>query len=353
MTALALAGTGAAGETQAEFKNLLFRAAPSDFVNSATQMTHFNDDLLKNAAGKVDLLTANGIWVNSNIGALKPDFTANTEKTFHAKISAENFEDPATAEAINHWAGDNTKGLITKIVDKLDNPQAVVLASALYFKGAWAQKFDRALTQPASFTADDGSISQQPMMHRHFNTHDDLRYLDGVDYEAATLDYGAAKDNTPAMRLILIRPKQAQQSALQWLMAQDPAAPWLDAGQYGAVAGDIALPHIDIHQHHDLIPALKNLGLQTAFTEQADFSPMVEGTSVFISKVSHDIVFKTDEEGSEAAAVTTIMMAPSAVMIQPKTINLTFDRSFVFALQDVASGAVLFIGAVNKPDSKN
>lgn len=353
MTALALAGSGAAGGTQAEFRNVVFAASPLDFSSGAAQLMRFNDGLLKNAAGKVNLLTANGIWVNKNLAALKPDFADNVQKIFGANISAENFENPATADAINHWAGDNTKGLISKIVDKLDNSQAVVLASALYFKGAWAQKFDKALTQQAPFTADDGSTSQQPMMHRHFGPHEGLRYLEGDDFEAGTLDYGAAGENGAAMRLIVIRPKQPGQSARQWLAAQNPLqAPWLDPGQYRTVAGDIALPHIDIHQHHDLIPALKNLGLQTAFTPQADFSPMVEGTSVFISKVSHDIVFKTDEEGSEAAAVTTIMMAPSAAMIQPETVNLVFDRSFVFALQDAGSGALLFIGAVNKPESK-
>src|SRR5207253_2653993 len=106
---------------------------------------------------------------------------------------------------------------------------------------------------------------------------------------------------------------------------------------------------------HDLIPSLQDLGIKAAFQSGAsNFSRMFEegGKEVYISKVSHDVVFKTDEEGSEAAAVTVVGMTRSCVSVPPPMphIDIKLDRSFVFALQDIETGAVIFMGAVNKPN---
>ncbi|MGE3624580.1 MAG: serpin family protein, partial [Bdellovibrionales bacterium] len=101
------------------------------------------------------------------------------------------------------------------------------------------------------------------------------------------------------------------------------------------------------------IPALKNLGIKSAFDDASDFSRMTEkdGKRLYVSKVTQDVVFKTDEEGSEAAAVTTAVVDMRSAFIPDPAIDFRVDRSFVFALQDVKTGAVLFVGAVNKPNN--
>jgi len=115
--------------------------------------------------------------------------------------------------------------------------------------------------------------------------------------------------------------------------------------------GSVELPRLDIKQKFDLIPALRDMGIDKAFGG-GSFDNMVEkgGDRLFVSKVSHDTVFKTDEVGSEAAAVTTAVMTLESVRMPPVQVDVKMDRSFLFALQDVKTNAVLFIGAVNKPN---
>jgi serpin B len=163
------------------------------------------------------------------------------------------------------------------------------------------------------------------------------------------------------MRIILARPHDPSQSSRDWLSAQagQGVPAWLDPYAFESATGSVELPRLDIQQRFDLIPALKDMGVKEAFEHAtplkpgADFSRMIDGDSkgLAISKVQHDIVFKTDEEGSEAAAVTTIGMsfATSIGPMKPH-FDMKLDRSFVFALQDIESGAVLFVGAVNKPN---
>ncbi len=349
LSAMALVGSGAAGDTQAEFGKALFGPDAASFEEEASALMDSNAKMLAANKGSVELLTANSVWVNKNTATLKPDFAKTAEGVFAAKISAEDFTDTATVDKINSWASANTKGLIDKVIDQLDNQDAIVLSSALYFKGSWTAKFDKALTKQAPFTADGGKASDVPMMHKDFNGEDKFNYFDGADAIGATLDYGAG--DHPTMRILLMKPKDKSVSVRDWLAKQTADAPWTNAGNYSEVKGSIDLPHIDIKQKHDLIPALKDMGITSAFGSTADFSPManVKGGKLFISRVSHDVVFKTDEDGSEAAAVTTTTMRAMAMMHEPDPVHLRFDRSFVFALQDIKTNAIIFIGAVNHP----
>ena len=143
LMALGMAGAGAQGTTQAEFNKVLFGGQPAEFSANAAGLTQFNGQLLQNAAGKVDLLSANSIWVNRTVATLKPAFDSAMQKNFAAKINDEDFSDPAVPAKINGWASENTKGLITKVIEKLNGDDAMVLSSALYFKGVWSEKFDK------------------------------------------------------------------------------------------------------------------------------------------------------------------------------------------------------------------
>ena len=353
-TNMALAGSGAVGATHDEFSSALFQNA--DIAKEASpRLKELNDIILNTNKGHVDLLTANGIWVNKKAATLSDRYTSGAKENFGAEISNEDFTDKSVVDKINNWASENTKGLITKVIQQLNPDDAIVLASALYFKGKWVIPFDKALTEEKTFTADGGAKFKTPMMHQEYEHAGDIRAMSNEAYEAVSLTYGT--EDAQTMRLVLLRPNDAKVSARDWLATQgDMMMPvWLNDAQYERARGTVELPHIDIKQHHDLVPVLQNMGIKTAFTGQADFRHMVDAKSqpLFISSVSHDIVFKTDEEGSEAAAVTTMTMAGSAMApAPPKTVNIKFDRSFVFALQDVQTGTVLFIGAVNKPNNK-
>ncbi|TAL30246.1 MAG: serpin family protein [Alphaproteobacteria bacterium] len=366
LAALSMVSKGAEGNTREELAQTLYGTDGKSLDKQAGDYAALNEAILKSNKGQMELTTANGVWTNRNLVELKDAFAADLKKTFAAEISGEDFADPATVKKINDWAAKNTNDLITKVLEKLEPQDAAILASALYFKGQWTHKFDKDETETKNFTPDGAKPLETPTMHQNFwggdNGH--LSYLKGKDYDAIAMTYGqedAEAGKSPTMRIVFARPRDEDTPARDWLAGQagQGVPAWLDANAFETAIGSVELPRLDIKQRFDLIPALKDMGVKQAFEYAApgkpgaDFSGMVKegGEALAISKVQHDIVFKTDEEGSEAAAVTTIGMsfATSIGPMYPQY-DMKLDRSFVFALQDVKSGAVLFVGAVNKPN---
>lgn len=364
LTNLALVASGAAGQTREEMSQALF-GLPGDKLGDASRdFTDMNADIVNASRGIVVLSTANGIWVNKDVATLNDGFADNARTQFGAVIDARDFAEPATVDAINDWAATSTHGLITKVVTSLSPQDSVVLASALYFKGDWTRKFDAALTQEKPFSGDGQRAYATPTMHQEFTEKGDLRFREQDDYEAVYLTYGAklapvlgVGGTQPSIRIVLLRPRDDSMTARAWLAAQDPekAAAWLEPAQYKDATGIVELPHIDISQSRDLIPDLKSLGIERPFGTEADFSQLAESRAgrLALTGVSQAVVFKTNEEGSEAAAVTVTMAGGMAASVeQPLHVEVRFDRSFVFALQDIKTGTVLFMGAVNKPNKE-
>jgi len=353
-----MAAKGADANTREEMAQTLFGVDGGKLDGAIEALVALNAEILEANKDQVTLTTANGLWTNQHLFDLNARFAASLKSQFGAEISAEDFSDPAVAEKINAWAADNTNNLITKIVDQLTPSDYAILASALYFKGDWTHKFDKEKTKDLSFTTDDGTQAKTPVMHQFYED-GDVKYQKGEDYEAVALTYGALdgdNDKYPTMRIVLVRPNDASVSARDWLTKQadvnEPA--WMQRfgyNGYRAAEGTVELPRIDIKQTFDLIPALKDLGIRDAFNNGANFSRMADG-SINIGSVTHDTVFKTNEEGSEAAAVTSIGFECTSVPQPPQKIDVKFDRSFVFALQDLRTGAVIFTGAVNKPNNE-
>ena len=366
LAALSMASKGAEGTTRDELAKALYGTDGAGLDAAAQAYADLNEKVLKANKGQVELTTANGIWTNQNLVELRDDFAADMKKTFGAEISGEDFANPATVKKINDWAAKNTNDLITNVLEKLEPADAAILASALYFKGQWTHTFDKNDTEEQNFTPDGADALKTPTMHQDFwggdNGH--LSYHNGKDFDAVAMTYGQLDEDNgkaPTMRIVLARPRDEGTAARDWLSAQagQGVPAWLDPNAFETAIGSVEMPRLDIKQRFDLIPAMKDMGVKQAFEfaapgkPGADFSRMIKngGEALAISKVQHDVVFKTDEEGSEAAAVTTIGMS-FATSIGPSypLFDMKLDRSFVFALQDVASGAVLFVGAVNKPN---
>lgn len=356
--ALSMVAKGAVGETRDELAQALFATDGGNLDNAVAAYSKLNTEILKANAGQVTLTTANGVWTNKDLVILRDAFAKDLKDTMGADISAEDYANPATVDKINKWASDNTNGLITKVLESLAPDDAAVLASALHFKGEWTKKFDKALTEEKSFTQDGNAAATTPTMHQDFEDEGGFRYQRGKHFEAISMTYGEEKHTreehkNPTMRLVLVRPTDDNVSARDFLASQEngkiPA--WLDVYGYNDAVGSVELPRMDIKQKFDLIPALRDMGVNKAFGG-GSFENMVEqgGEKLYVSKVSHDTVFKTDEQGSEAAAVTTAVMTLESVRMPPEQVDIKFDRSFLFALQDVKTNAVLFIGAVNKPN---
>jgi serpin B len=357
LTCLSMVAKGADGETKAEMAKTLFGAEARDLDREIKKLGALKADILKANKDKVVLQTANGVWVNANHAPISPTYAGALQKDFDAEVASEPFSGE-TVKKVNGWAERNTNGLIKEVLEELSPDDYAVLASALYFKGDWTSKFDKSLTADKYYHRDAAPPELTAMMRKEMEE-GDARYIEGDDYEAIALTYGKAdpkKEEYPSMRLILARPKDARVSARDWLASQagEKMPAWLEPNAYEDVVGTLELPRMDIKNKVDLIPALQQMGIKKAFKwGAAEFAPMTDGkASLFVSQVSHDTVFKTNEEGSEAAAVTTAVMGLECMSMPPREIDLKFDRSFALALQDVKTGAILFVGAVNKPNNE-
>lgn len=355
---LSMVAAGADTQTREEMASTLFGVDAAELDDAIESLADLNNRILEANKEQVELKTANGVWTNRELLTLDTDYADGLKKDFGAEISAENFADPAVVDQINDWADKNTNGLINEILESLEPNDFAVLASSLYFKGDWTDEFDEDLTKDKVFTADDGSEATTAIMQKDFEDEGIVRYLKEDDYEAVALTYGKKdmdKGQYPTMRMVLIRPTDENVSARDLLSSQagDNLPTWMEPNAYSEAMGRIELPRMDMKENYDLIPVLEDMGIKSAFNSaEADFSKMTEerARGLYLSQVSHDTVFKTNEKGSEAAAVTTAVMTLECVMPTPEVIDVKFDRSYIFALQDVQTGAVIFTGAVNKPN---
>lgn len=361
LTALSMVAKAADDNTRAEMAQTLFGTGADELDAQIDNLLKLNEKMLDTNKDQVTLTTANGVWTNDDILTLNPAYADELKDEFGAEISGESFADPAVVEKINKWASDNTNGLIDNIIDQLQSDDFAILASALYFKGEWTHKFDKALTEDKKFVTDDGAVNETPMMHKDIEE-GQVRYQKGDDFEAVTMTYGEEdyqEGKHPTMRILLVRPTDENVSARDWLAAQsdDGKIPaWMEPNAYKEVVGAVELPKMDMKNRYELIEPLEDMGIKDLFNDETcNIRRMIteKDEQLFVNKVTHDTVFKTDEEGSEAAAVTTIGVVRATSMPMPKErIDLKFDRSFVFALQDIESGAVIFAGAVNKPNEE-
>lgn len=355
---LSMLSKGTDGDTKEELGQVLFGVGKDEIDAEIDKLLQLNTDILDANKGNVTLSTATGVWANTDQTELNSDFADELEKLFETRVSSDSFSaDPAaTLTDINGWASSSTNGLITKIVDDLDPSMVAILASALYFKGDWTSKFDKDLTEEKAFAADGGAKALTQMMHQNLSK-DDVTYNEGDDYEAVSMTYGERDRQNgkyPSMRIVLVRPKDEGQSARDWMADQaDGTVPaWLDPFAYEQATGVVELPHIDITQEHNLKPALADAGLTRTLSPSADFSKMTAdgARDLELDVVKEDIVFKTNEEGSEAASIVTGIIRATSIQLPPRNIHVEFNRSFVLAVQDIQTGAVLFTGAVNKPN---
>jgi serpin B len=242
------------------------------------------------------------------------------------------FNSPEATEIINAWVREQTADRIKNLFDQLGAETKVVLANAVYFKADWARSFAPGATTTESFTRADGSTVRAPMMHQE----SELRYATSDTWRAVELPYA---DGKIAMWVLV----PTGQTTPAELLAPDTFADVATRLAPGLV--DLSLPRWDFATDLDLIPPLRELGMNVPFGPGADFSGMLPGVS--IDQVVHEANITVDEEGTEAAAATGIAVVPTSASSRPVTIRA--DHPFAFALVDTDNGTPLFIGHVADP----
>lgn len=240
--------------------------------------------------------------------------------------------------AINRWVAGQTERRIPALLGagSIDTLTRLVLVNAIYLKAAWQWPFAEEWTTPAPFRRADGSTVDVPFMHDG----EKRGYASGDGWQAIELPYVGGK-----LAMLVILPDDLASFERR-----------LDETILAAVVADLAerqvvlnLPRFSTASHVELGSVLASLGMASALTDRADFSGITTEEALRISAVVHQANIDVDEKGTEAVAATAAIMAASGAPGDP--ITLTVDRPFVFALRDVETGAVLFLGRITEPSS--
>ena len=331
--ALGMTYNGAAGETQeAMAKALELKGMKLEEVNSG--YAGLMKDL-KSSDPKVELLIANSLWARREV-EFEPGFLKRNKEFYRARITTLDFADPGSPGAINKWVSENTKGKIKKIVEQIDPQTVMFLINAIYFRGKWGCEFDKSRTKDGIFHLLDGTEKSVPMMSQSGR----YRYYRGKGFQAVSLPYGDGR-----MSMYIFLPDEG--SSLSDFLAglnRENWGKWLPLFHY--MEGDIRLPRFKLEYEKSLNNALGSLGMGIAFDPgKADFRRMSD-TTLYIHSVLHKAVVEVNEEGTVAAAVTSVMMGITSV---PERFTFIVNRPFFFAIHDNQTNSLLFMGAVVKP----
>jgi serpin B len=349
-TALLMACLGARGETRTQMRAALCISMSDDALYPACGALVRS---LVETGGRHELTIANSVW--SQTGApIDPIFVGAIDSDFGGSWSLVDFRFQAEAarRLINEWVSDRTHGRISDLLAP-GSPAPdtrVVLANAIYFKGTWSSPFDPELTRGAPFFPENGRPVLVPMMEAT----ESVGYPEGPNYHAVRLTYLG-----DALALLVILPKardglrDVETTLSPTMIRECMHAPTRRV--------NVFLPRFRITWGTtDLCDALSALGIRLAFTPQADFSGIngrlpPDDEALFVSAVLHKAFIDVNEEGTEAAAATVVdtMLGCAFPSDPPPVPVFRADHPFAFALCDLRSGALVFLGRVVDPTKPN
>jgi serpin B len=351
--ALQLALMGARGSTAAQLASALHLGGADPAVNARDGLLLLSEAIRAGQNSTLTLQAPSTLWVQAGL-PLADSFTGPLQDVAAAIVREADFRGaPQQARsAINELIAAQTAGKITNLLgrDAVTAATRLVLANAVYLKAPWASPFTATATRDAPFHpgAGTGTTGTDPITVPMMRRTADLPYRRGHGYQAVLLPY---KNSSLAMAIVLPDGPLSGLTA-QLGQGQGPGGlgPLLAGAERQSVA--LAMPKFRQRTSTGLIPVLRHLGVQDAFTDTADFSGITTAERLLIGAVVHQAYIDVDEQGTEAAAATAIAMRPLALRQRPQPIPLTVDRPFLFAILDTATGLPLFLGQVTRPAAK-
>ena len=329
-TALSMTYQGARGETREEMGEVLGYAGTEDEI-----LQESYEEFLKYLVAMdpdIELNIANSIWYREG-EAIEEEFLTVNQEVFNALVEEMDFSRPEAADIINDWIEDATEG---KIEEMLEGPipgnVIMYLINAVYFKGEWTVPFDEDQSFEGEFTSVTGEVQDVMMMKRI----GEVEYGEGDHYKSVRMPYGEM-ENTAMYAII---PKDdgdineflSTMNNEQWQEIKESISPTRDV--------ELQIPRFEMEYGiKSLKDALGRLGMKKAFDMEANFEGIRPG--IFIEEVLHKAVIEVNEQGSEAAAATVVIMAESAAMDPPSFIA---DRPFLFVIANEEANSILFMG---------
>ncbi len=334
--ALGMLLNGAEKETSDEIQKALKMDAVALADLNAAYKTLIND--LPVADSKVSLGLANSVWYRNDF-SVENDFQYVLKNSFESEVTGLPFDD-AAKDRINKWASDKTNGKIKKVLDQIQPQHVMFLLNALYFKGDWQTKFDAKKTQDAPFKLEGGQSKNVKMMFAE----SDFKVGSGSNYDAVRLPYANGQFN-----MTLLIPKG--QNAIDAVLNEITGEGWSKLND-GMVERDITvgLPKFTLEYSAQLKETLRRMGIKRAFEDSAQLGKINKAAELFVDFVKQDAYLGIDEQGTEAAAVTTIGVGLTSA--GPEPARFICDRPFGLVISENTSNTILFMGRINNPESK-
>ena len=341
--ALGMVGLGAKGDTLAEFESTMgegFQTTAAGLMQAIPSWMKAKEE-----EKTLPLSVANSVWVDETMNP-EEAWLAEVNDIFTAEVYQGVLSSEATKRDINKWVEKKTNSLIKEFLrEPLDVEAKLALFNTIYFKGDWVSDFEKNSTYKEDFTTTDGDVKKVDMMHDYGRNE---FYVKNDKLDGVVMDY-----RNGSMAMIMLKPTAGQtvREMYESLTYEDFAA-LLDSGKVQNIK--LKLPKFEVEFDKELNETLQNMGLQLAFdSEQADFTGIGftdNGLPLYISLVRQKAVVKLDEEGTEAAAVTMVVMneCTSTMSVEEPT-EVFFDKQFLYMIMDMESRTPLFMGVMDDP----
>jgi len=338
-SALAMTYEGARGTTADEMREVLH------FSDSSLMRPGFAK--IQNQINKKEksylLSTANALWAQKEYSFLS-DYFGLIDSYYGGKVTNLDFvnETEESRVTINSWVEEKTNNKIKDLIPQglITQDTALVLTNAIYFKGNWLTQFKKENTREEDFKVSGDEIVSVEMMCA-FGDDYEFKYAETEKIQVLELPYVDEE-----LSMIVLLPSEGEMDYLEKNLDNQNFSDWKSNLRMQEV--DVYLPKFKFETKYLMGNVLKEMGMATAFSGGADFSGMTGQRDLFISEVIHQAFVEVNEEGTEAAAATAVIMAITAV--EPYQIpEFKANHPFIFAIQENETGSILFIGRVDNP----
>jgi serpin B len=332
-SAFAIVYEGARGKTADEIKSVFhFPEYEKLRPNFAAIYNNINKK------GDYELRTGNALWVQQDFH-LFDNYKDTVERYYGGKASNLDFyrEPVESIKTINKFIEEQTDGKIKDLIrpEDLSKETVLIITNAIYFKGTWVWRFDPKETRETDFKISPGNTVKVPMMYMKPPKWAKFNYTETEDLQILELPYKGGK-----ISMLILLPKKDISSVEP--LSLEKIEEWKSKMKETTLY-EIYIPKFELRTRYYLNDNLRRLGMPTAFTDGADFSGMTK-EGIFISRVIHEGYVKVDEEGTEAAAATGVIMAKSI-----EGVIFRVDHPFIFIIQERDTGNILFLGKVVNP----
>ncbi len=331
-TALSMTYEGARGRTAEEMQAVFHWSTDPD-VRRPGAARLFN--VLNGGDRPIMLHTANALWMQEGC-PFKEDYVSVVEDYYGGEANVIDFGDPAkAADTINGWVEERTRDKIRDLLSpQMLMDARLVLTNAIYFKGDWVTMFDPERTRPAEFHVSPGEAVTVDMMNMRDAC---FGYLDTGEAQILELPYEGEN-----LSMVVILPRTGDIHGFEAGFTLQDCMGWLNMLEPTRL--EVHLPRFKLETKYDMGEDLAEMGMPTAFIGSADFSGISDG-GLFIGHVVHQAYVDVNEEGTEAAGATGVVMLRSAPVLEA----FNADHPFIFTIRDRGTGLILFMGRVMNP----